>query len=308
MKKRSLIISLSSLVTFFACDKVDDPYPSELGKSIIYNNTEYIVDQSFGVGNINELNSFINDNTWESKSAPDNSAARFVLIEEFTGHLCVSCPQGTKEIIRLDGIYGDTLIPVGIHAGGFAAPERNTGRYSTDFRVEGGHGEVYIELFKANFNPSGVVSRLGDASKRERWEQDILSIKNDLPSASIKMTNYYSSVKNAVRSNIEITWLANIPEEFNLQLYLLEDHIIDWQYDAGVDIQYYDHRHVLRKVINDTFGKSLSTAVKDETEKFEYIFSVNPNWKPQDMEVVAFIFNNDDTNYEVIQSNAAHIK
>lgn len=308
MKNNLTIIAIFLLIAFSACDKIDDPFPSELGKSIFKDSTEFIVDQSFNVGNLNELNSFLNDNTWESKTAPDNSAARFVLLEEFTGHKCTFCPRGTREIVRLDGIYGDTLIPVGIHAGGFAFPETGTGKFFTDFRVDGGHGETYNGLFKVSAYPSGIVCRLGNATGNDQWEQDIRSLKNDSPIASLKMTNYYSSAQNAVRSNLEVTWLTTRPETYNLQVYLVEDHIIDWQLDLGVENPTYDHRHVLRKVVNDTFGKELKAAVNGDSEKFEYIFSADPSWKSDDLEVIAFIYNTDENNREVIQANAAYVK
>lgn len=308
MKNKFTFLSLISLITFSACDKIADPFPRELGKSIFLNDTEYIVDKDFNVGNTNELNSFIDDNTWGTASAPDNSAARFVLLEEFTGHKCTFCPRGTREIVRLDGIYGDTLIPVGIHAGGFAFPDPLIQGFDTDFRVEGGHGETYNGIFNVSVYPSGVVSRLDDASGLDQWAPDIEAIKNDSPIAILKMTNYFSASNNAVRSNIEITWLATKPEQYNLQLYLVEDHIIDWQLDLGTKNPTYDHRHILRKVVNDTFGKTLAAAVNGGSEKIEYIFSSNASWNPDNLEVVAFIYNSDENNRVAIQANAAHVK
>ena len=311
MKNILSFLSLILIITSISCDKVDDPFPSELGKSIYLKDTEYIVDKVLGVGNTNQLNSFIDDNTWESSSAPDNSSTKFVLLEEFTGHKCTFCPRGTREIIRLDGIYGDTLIPVSIHAGSFAIPEINTGKFFTDFRVEGGHGETYIGLFKTSTYPSGVINRVGDASNKDDWDLKIKTSKSNNPAAILKMTNYYSSAASAVRSEIEITWLKNKTEDLNLQLYLLEDHILDWQKDVDATPEAnstYDHRHLLRKVINDTFGKDLQKLAVGETEKITYIFSVNGAWKPDDLEVVAFIFNNDVNNRNVLQANAAHVK
>lgn len=302
------LLPLLFVIAFASCDKVDDPFPSELGKSIFLNKTEYIVDKDFNVGNTNELNSFINNNTWTKVEAPDNSTRRFITLEEFTGHKCTFCPDGTREIIRLSGVYNEQLIPVGIHAGGFAEPKPTANKFYTDFRAKGGHGEIYMTTFKVAGFPTGVVSRLGDANGKNDWEQDIISIKDDAPSAILKMTNHYAASINAVRSNIEITWLESRPEDFNLQLYVTEDHIIDWQLDKGFENPNYDHRHVLRKVVNDTYGKALIKSEINKTEKIEYIFTVEPGWKAQDMEVVAFIFNSDQTSYEVIQANAAHVK
>ena len=310
MKTKLFFGSIFLALFFSACEKIEDPFPRELGQSIFLNNIEYIVDQSLDVGTTNELNNFIENSTWTSISAPDNSETRFVLLEEFTGHKCTFCPRGTREIVRLDGELGDTLIPVGIHAGGFALPNIGASSYFTDFRVEGGHGETYNNLFQVSSYPSGVVSRLGNATGSDQWSIDINSLKNEKPKVALQMTNYYALIgqKPVIRSNISITWLKTLPEDYNLQLYLLEDHIIDWQLDLGTDKSDYDHRHVLRKVINDTFGKALENAIIGETETIEYIFEFDPAWKADDIEVVAFIFKNDDTDKEVVQANATYIK
>ena len=307
---------LFSFITFlWACDKVDDPIPSNIGETVENQGTSYILDKSFGVGNVSQLINFLDNNNWsDTVNAPDNSAQRFITLEEFTGHTCQFCPIGTRELTRLKGIYGNQLIPIGIHAGGFAVPKEGP-KYTTDFRVDGGHGEIYVQEFnQADAYPRGIVSRLGDIAKSQNeWNKDIKSIKDLAPSVILKMTNYYDPVNKIIRSNLEITWLKSLTEEYNLQVFVLEDHIIDWQLDATTnpnDIPDYDHRHVLRKVVNDTYGKTLSAAELGTTETIQYIFPFTENLVPdndKNIEVVAFIFNSDPSSLEVIQANAAHI-
>lgn len=308
--KRIVLFSLSISLLISACDKVKDPFEGVTGQSFSFEDgVEYITETSLGINDTAALRAFINDNNWQSKNAPDNSSTRFITLEEFTGHTCTFCPDGTREIVRLDGIYGDQLIPISIHAGTFANPAPNGSKYTTDFRVPEGRGETYRTTFNVSGYPSGIVSRIRtNASGKDTWAQDINAIKNDAPKAELKMTNYYSSSVNAVRSQIDITWKETLPDDYNLQLFLVEDNIVDWQLDNGVEIENYNHRHVLRKVINDTFGKALAKGVNGESVSFQYIFSVNPGWKPDDLEVVAFIFNRDANSYEVIQANAAHVK
>lgn len=312
MKTRNLI-SISVLFAFelffTACEKVDDPYPVNVGQSISYQGTEYIIETELEIGNTTQLISFIENNNWESATSPDNNTQRFILLEEFTGQKCTFCPDGTREIIRLDTIFKEALIPVAIHAGTFAEPQDpSSGKYTTDFRVEGGHSEDYL----AEFNPGeafprGTVSRYnnGSISGPAAWESEINSLTSEAPIASLVINNYYSQAQNTVRVQIDLEWLTSTTEEYNLQVYLAEDHIIDWQLDNGVDIPNYDHRHVLRKVVNGTWGKSIGQAVQGETLSFQYITKVDANWKANDMESIAFIYKNDG--YEVMQANAAYI-
>lgn len=308
MKKLVLFVFSLSMI-FTACDKVEDPFEGVTGQSFSFEDgVEYITEPSLGINDTAALRAFIDNNTWVSKTAPDNSSQRFITLEEFTGHTCTFCPDGTKEIVRLDGIYGDQLIPVSIHAGSFAQPVTTGNKYTTDFRVPEGRGETYRITFNVAGYPSGIVSRIRtNSSGKDTWAQDIAAIKDDSPKAILAMTNYYSSQANAIRSQIEITWNETLPEDYNLQLFLVEDNIVDWQLDNGVEIENYNHRHVLRKVINDTFGKTLEKGVDGESVSFQYIFSVNAAWKANDLKVVAFIFNRDSNSYEVIQANSASI-
>lgn len=308
MKKLAFyLFLLAGLIS--SCDKVDDPFKGIRSTSLTIDGVEHIVEKSLGINDSLALVNFISNNTWVEKTSPDNDNTRFIVLEEFTGHTCTFCPNGTREIKRLDGIFGDQLIPISIHAGNFAVPAPNGNKYTTDFRVPEGRGEIYINEFNVSGYPSGIVSRIKqNASGAATWEQDINSIKDDIPMARLVMTNYYSSQRNVIRCEVEINWKQTLAEEYNLQLFLLEDNIIDWQLDNGVEKPDYNHRHVLRKVINDTFGKTLEPAVSDETVKFQYIFTTNAAWKPADLEVVAFVFNRDNSSYEVIQANAVHVQ
>ncbi len=313
-------------VFILSCDNIDDPFPEDLGQSVnlsgndsllkdsLFNtvvdtNVQYISDPTFNINSALDLFNFLNNNNWDTAVAPDNSNQRFVVLEEFTGHKCTFCPNGTREIVRLDAKYKDTLIPIGIHAGNFAVPNPTGTKYTTNFRVANGDGETYLQTFNVSGYPSGIVSRINqNASGLNTWEPDIVSNKNKPVLATLSMTNYSSSNQRAIRSNIKITWQQTLPESYNLQLFLVEDHIIDWQVDNGVEKPDYDHRHVLRKVVNDTFGKSLGAAIKDNTIAIQYIFDYDQNWKLDDLEVIAFIFDSDQSSYDIIQANAEYVK
>jgi hypothetical protein len=59
----SIIISM---LFISACEKVEDPFPVNIGQSIFYQNTEYVVDKEFQLGNSTQLFEFINQYNWES--------------------------------------------------------------------------------------------------------------------------------------------------------------------------------------------------------------------------------------------------
>lgn len=305
-----LVLSLVFGFGITSCDKVDDPIPSDLGTSIsLDGDVEFISEPDLGLTDTTSLKNFISSNSWDTTAGADNSNTRFIVLEEFTGHKCSSCPRGTREISRLKGIFGEQLIPVGIHTGFFANPNpAGSAMYTTDFRVSGGHGTAYVNAFKVSGNPRGIVNRVGIAKAETQWEADINAVKDLAPDATLALTNYYDSTNHNVRAQVDITWNTASTKQYHVQLYVIEGKIIDWQLDGSFDDPNYEHKFVLRKVVNDTFGKELQTATVGGTEKIQYIFNLDENWKAKNVEVVAFIFNNDPNDYEVIQANSAFIQ
>ena len=309
MNKLSYIAILFFGITV-ACDKIDDPIPADLGSSVsLDGDVQFISEPEFNLTDSNSLISFITNNVWDTTNGSDNSNRRFIVLEEFTGQKCSSCPRGTREISRLKDIFNEQLIPVGIHTGFFANPNPPTAdKYTTDFRAPGGHGTAYVQAFKVSGNPRGIVNRVGIAKAETQWEADINAVKDIAQEATLSLSNYYDSINHVVRSQVEID--LNIPSsnEYHLQLYVIEGKIIDWQLDGAIDVPDYEHKFVLRKVVNSTFGKELDTAVVGGSEKFQYIFKMDNEWKAKNSEVVAFIFDNDPNAYEVIQANSAYVK
>lgn len=306
MNKINLIL-IALLFGIVSCDTVDDPIPKDIGQDILYEGVTYVVDPVLGVGNINGLLELIEGNTWAEKNGGDNSTTRFIVLEEFTGHQCIFCPDGTKELLRLDSVYGEQLIPVSIHAGGFAEP--SAGKYETDYRVLP-HGDIYQNEFDVQGYPTGLVSRIGaTVQPKNDWGISIADIEDDSPIVELRMTSYYSQESNIVRVRLTTVFNTAPQVNYNLQLYMLEDNIRDWQKDFSKgDIENYNHRHMLRKVVNGTYGRALENVVVDEEIIIEYILPLAGAWKPGDVEAVAFIFDSDPESYEVIQGNATKIQ
>src|SRR5690606_24123114 len=81
------------------------------------------------------------------------------LLEDLTGHRCNNCPRAARLAADLKNLYGDQLILVGVHTGGFAAPlpPLGDGFYDTDFRTPA--GTAYSNAFQVMFYPAGMVNR-----------------------------------------------------------------------------------------------------------------------------------------------------
>ena len=278
MKNRiTPILIIITTLFFIGCDKIDTP----------------LADPSSGNG------------------GDDTTIARRILMEEFTGHYCTNCPQGADEMARLVGVYGKQIIPISLHAGDqtFNEPHPGSGKYETDFRTPAGN--AYAIQFQPFGLPSGMVSResTGTAIPFSQWEAKIITLKDLAPIAEITINTTYNSGTREVSIDIETEWLLDGGStDYKLQVYIIEDHIIDWQLNGSTDVANYEHRHVFRGAINTTWGEAITTATtQGSKDNKSYTKILNAGWNEDNCEIVAFIYKQ-GPDYEVMQANIEHVK
>lgn len=270
------IFPLLLCTLYFACDKINDPFEKKEIKSTI-DSTQNITDYT-----------------------------RYILLEEFTGHLCSNCPDAARHIQYLDSIHGTKLIAIAFHSGSFAVPHYPPdSTYLTDFRTS--EGNTYTADFAVWGNPSGMVNRKKDANEervfqKSDWENAISNFLNDSAIVGLSVSNFYSSGQRLLTSKIKIKWLTNDPGTYKLQAYLIEDHVIDWQLDGTYNNPNYDHRHVFRKALNGNWGEEIPAAIENDSTSFEYSITLSNSWNADNCEVVAFLYNSSTSSYEIIQA------
>ena len=105
MKKINYYFAIAVLsLVVYGCDKIEGPRLEDDNSGVSYGDNLIIVD---GDSILFE----------EDTSA----AVQRVLVEEFTGHLCGTCPPAGKMLndsMRI--LFGDQMVVVSIHAGNFA--------------------------------------------------------------------------------------------------------------------------------------------------------------------------------------------
>ncbi len=120
--------------------------------------------------------------------APTNSAEKVVILEEFTGHLCVNCPEATILAHDLKVTYGEQLVLLSIHAGDLAVP--STSPYEADYRT--GPGTAIYNEFLPLGVPAGLVSRTKyDGSYtmfKDSWEPAIQALISQPQDVSINIS------------------------------------------------------------------------------------------------------------------------
>jgi thiol-disulfide isomerase/thioredoxin len=263
-----------------------------------------------------------------------NTFVKKVLIEDFTGHRCPNCPAAAEELVSLQDFYGDRVIGIAIHPSSpaFSTPSPLTASsYTYDFRTQFGDDIDNIFEITTVGLPRGMVNRTGFDTQHQLGKDEWSSIvQMELEKAPIFGITLSSNVSNG-NGTISITAeaLTNINldkkekiEDYNIVICLTEKNIVQWQKDntAG-DIEDYEHNHVLRTMINTTFGESIGNSFVDgdiwekdysidittlentnENYSLNTLFMGNGNckeWNEDNMEIVVYIYNT--SNYEIIQ-------
>lgn len=218
------------------------------------------------------------DRIQEVEIAP---AQRMVVLEEFTGQNCTNCPEGHDIVHSILDVYPDAFIPVSIHASSFAISE-DAGGLGTP---EG--AEYYLSNGQPAL-PSGVVNRQSGNLDRSDWTaavSRIISLETPL-TIGLKAT----LDEGGENIDIAVNLLSTSQLDGNLQLWILEDNITGYQLDHGVPTFAYTHNHVLRGAANGTWGEPVSLA-EFEPIDVTNTTAVKSSWNPDNLVVVAFLYN-----------------
>lgn len=255
MKKILFILSVATLLT--ACDKIETPYTRQ---------TQHIV---------------VEDNFPLLDTA---SVYPKILVEEYTGHRCVNCPDGHELLEELCETYGDTLIPMCIHSTALAAPFSS---YTYDFRTEA--GEELASMYGIQDIPKAVINRVNNAVDMEMWQSTVPAQRRHEKTAAIQlMTTFADNTLTVYTKTTILSVLSNSP---NISLFLVEDGIVKPQkYHTGM-IEEYVHNHVLRANLTSIRGES--TNVMDPGQSFLYgsrLSFVGHDWVAENCSIIAILW------------------
>ncbi len=230
---------------------------------------------------------------------------RKVLIEEYTGHRCTNCPRGHQELERLHGIFGDTLVAVGVHYTTLANPKPNNG-FPYDFRTE--IGNALGTTYNIQSIPSAVIDRNDDNGGAAIMEWEKLVKETDRTVyAAVQLVNQFS---DELKTTAKVTMLADYPDPVQLSLLLIEDNIVQPQLYDSDTVQDYVHNHVLRTGINGTWGDLLTDdGVLQKGHAYYKAAKVSfegKDWNVDNCYVVAILY--DKQNRKVLQVEKVKVR
>ncbi len=212
---------------------------------------------------------------------------RTALLEDFTGMHCGYCPDGHAIMASLAAVHGDKLVNVGIHANVYAVPSGA----EPDFRTP--DGDAIDAHFAITGYPSGVINRhaVGGVMGlgRGAWEgavNDILALPSPV---NIGLESSFDGTNLTV--HVVAQYTADSPNGNDYFSVLVKEHHLDGpqtDYTNGNHANY-DHMHVLRGYLTDTWGEDVGNHVAGELVERTYTYAVPSTWNISNCEVVAFV-------------------
>ena len=251
---------------------------------------------------------YLEDNNF-TDTTNDEGIQKNVLILEFTGHTCKSCPKAHRTIDQLEELYGARVISVAFHTGYFARPFSGE-QFTRDFRTEQGSDmEAYFEF--AVF-PIGVVGNLDKARQTSysSWHIEASKIIEEEASLTILTNSEYDEASGVIEVKVGLMNKSLLEGDVKLAIYLVEDGIFSWQKDEDqdpIDVEDYEHNHVFRTSVGSVWGEALSQSDCSANANVQIVRSMqlDPAWVPENCKIIAFLYEN--VSREVIQCSSENL-
>lgn len=243
-------------------------------------------------------------------------AGKKVLLEDFTGHQCGNCPRAHEQGEALKATYGDDLIVVAIHAGGFSNVIPQIG-YTADYTTSMGD-ELLVHYDADNEGlPVGMINRRSwndnkVLQKFAAWGSQVAAVLGEEPALSIDLDGSIDENLGMLEANVEMEYFAAGNESHHLTVILTEDGIVSKQADYDLSQGYvpdYEHKHMLQANLSkDTWGDQIKTGAifAGETFSVTYSLAIDPSWDLEKLSLVAYV--SDNTTKEVLQAEEHHLE
>jgi hypothetical protein len=307
MKKISLYLGfILILVVIASCDKVTNPYPPTTGGNGELDWNLYPDGDSAHYA----------QNKWPVFSA-NTTTLRNVLIEDFTGHTCNSCPAAATLAHTLETNNPNRVFTAAIHTGPTGMGPLQTIQlpdYPTNWTNPEGleigkyFGSIPGSAFQGN--PRGTINRTNNGGQLtyhpSGWTSKVNSIisANELKVNVQAHSNYFANTRGYfLHTELEILDASLVANQLGMVVYLIEDSIIgDQKMGDNSHNATYVHREVMRGCIDGkTFGKTLTPANLSTNGKYylNYSYKLPTTYDPTNMHVLIYVY--DKTTMEIYQ-------
>ena len=319
--KKLFIFSITAAVALMACDKVNNAYPPGAISSGL--------DWTLYPGG--DSTTYVSNGLWPSFTANTNTL-RNVLIEDFTGHQCVNCPQQTQNMETFISGNPTRIFGLAIHAGpaGMSGFQETTSNYPEELFCANGlelgkHFGLDIPGSSFQGNPGFNVNRvLSNGQFTTLANSTMVNKANTCLSSTLQVniqavTNYFATTRGLF-VHVEVDKIDQaLTSDLAIVTCLVEDSLVapqlvlansTWDTDGTIDGRntIYVHRDILRGMIdNRTFGKVLTAADLGTNNKYyvNYSYKLPTEYEADNMKLYIYVY--DKNTQEILQVIEKHL-
>lgn len=245
----------------------------------------------------------------------DPADPKVVLVEEFTGASCAPCPPARVLLANIISQHSGRIINAEIHIYNIpqAAPTTHS-KY--DFRTQKGtdiRDNYYSDLI--GIPAAGIDRKVFSGEKAltsTKWAAAIDQRLAEETPVNVKVKSTYDASAKQARITVTATYTKAVSRKQYLSVAILEKDIEDVQkFDTYIDDHYifkHTFRDLLTAVTGDEFLKDIATKEPGRVYERTFVYPVNETWNPDNLQVLAFVHNNDGDNKEVQQVAETELK
>src|SRR5690606_14263161 len=224
--------------------------------------------------------------------------------------------EGAEELERLNAQNGNTFIIVGLHTGNLTNPIRD--KSIQNFQTEDGRAIRELVFGEQGNKPSVSFDRLKLGNNTNtylvdgsaNWGQAIAQMKAFASSSpvNIDIQSRYEDAEGKYHIEVKLSFTETVNEPLALSVFLTENKIMD----AFIPDTIIEYNHVFRDALTEATGKNILSDFPEKEAGRVYIyktsFAIDPTddlqqyWRPENMEVIAFVSKADPADKHVLQA------
>ena len=227
-----------------------------------------------------------------------NPQQKIVLLEEYTGVYCYTCPATHQVIAGILSLYPGRVIATNTHStsfGIYSNPDVMGNLY--DFRTV--DGDSVVDLLGGVISlPSGVVNRKihpGETTiisqNRDLWQSYVEQELTEAVKINIEITNDFTASTRNLQVVVSLNYVQAVNEANYLSILFVENNIIDKQLAADLTVDpNYSHQHILRDYITHFRGNEVATTKEPGRVYIRvYNYIIPENWNENNIDVIGFV-------------------
>ena len=249
------------------------------------------------------------------ESPAQTAETRNVLIEDFTGIQCVNCPASHVIIDNLIASTGGHVVGVALHTSFQDDPLPDSKQVLTSNDAQ----TLLSYMVDPGFKPCGAVDRIVHNTS---FGNAILDVKDDwsgyttndltVPTpVNIILSKTYTAATQTATIDVELHYTAAQTDSDKLSIFLTEDSIVTSQLlSDNSDDSTYVHNKVFRGAVTNILGDKINANLTAGTvvRKIYTTTITNALWKPEHMNIVAFVHKYQNGSSDVLQVKTIPLK